>query len=305
MNKNIIWLASYPKSGNTWTRAFIGSLLGFGTINEAGAFSNFTSSCASASVRRTIYGDDPLPPTDMTMAWRYDTQARLSAKIGKARHFCKTHSRYGAMSGNPLINKDVSLSAVVIVRNPFDVAASMANYLTTTIDNGIKVIANDNLTFSNKNKVQHTIMVSSWDLNILSWITQRDIPMVLMRYEDMYFKPEETFGMLARNVLQISDEERISRAIADSGFDALKEKEGAFGFQENISKVNPFFWKGYPYHALEIMDGDQKAAVWQRHKLVAEALGYRFDGTSITLEPPEMAQLSAYGDRVREYINAA
>jgi hypothetical protein len=304
MTKNLIWLASYPKSGNTWTRAFIGSVLGFGTINESGSFSNFTSSCASAAVRRQIYGEETPPPTDLTMAWRDPYQAKLSERIGKARHFSKTHSRYGSVSGNRLINPDVSLWAVVIVRNPFDVAASMANYLTTTLENGIKVIANPVLTLNNLNRIQHTISAGSWDINIISWLTQRDIPVLLMRYEDMYFTPAETFGNLARTILGIENPERIARAVAEADFAKLKEKENTVGFQENISKVNSFFWKGYPYHALDILDQQQTEEIWQRHRLVAEALGYRFDGTAISLEAPRPESLFPLAERLRDFIHA-
>lgn len=305
MTKNLIWLASYPKSGNTWTRAFIGSILGFGTINDKGAFSQFTSSCASAVVRRQIYGEETPPETDLTHAWRVPYQERLSARIGKARHFVKTHSRYGTVSGNRLIEPSVSLAAVIIVRNPFDVAVSMANYLTTSVDNGIKVIANPALTLNNANRVQHTISVGSWDLNIVSWLAQSEIPTLLMRYEDMYFEPEESFGRLAREVLGIANPERIARAIEEARFDNLREKEATHGFNENISKVNPFFFKGYPYHALDILGPAEKEAIWQRHRLVAEALGYRFDGDAITLAPPDPSVFPALAWEWGHLINAA
>ncbi|MDO6964390.1 sulfotransferase domain-containing protein [Rhizobium alvei] len=304
MPQNIIWLASYPKSGNTWLRAFISSILGLGTINDKGAFARFTSTCNSSEARALFYGDQPMPEVLPDMAWRAPLQRQISARVGASRHFCKTHSRFGTIDGNPLIAPDVSLRAVVIVRNPIDVAASFANYMTTTPEMGIKLIANPFMTLSNRNRSHYMISVGSWDLNVLSWLTQSEIPVFLMRYEDMYFDKETAFGNFARQVLGIRDQAKIDKAIEESDFGRLQAREQEVGFRENISSVNPFFWRGYPYHALEIYDEAQRQAIWDRHRIVAEALGYRYDGKTITLEAPDMAPLHAYRQQLLGLIDA-
>ncbi len=303
--KNLIWLASFPKSGNTWTRAFIGSVLGFGTIGESGDFPLFTSICSGKFLWSQAFKDQPWPEVDMSMAWRVPYQRALSQLVGNSRHFCKTHSRYGTVVGNDMFAEDVSRYAVVIVRNPFDVAASMANYLTTTPEKGAAAMSNAMLTFNNTdNNRLHRISVGGWDVNIVSWLTQQDIPMIVMRYEDIHADPVGEFGRLAREVLGITDEARIRAAIEESSFEKLKAKEQKFGFNEAVSKANPFFWKGELYHSLDIFTPRQQEIIWKVHGHVAEPLGYRFENGKIHLEPMELNRIFDLRERYEPFINA-
>lgn len=303
--QNIIWLASFPKSGNTWMRAFIGSLLGFGTISEQGSMANFSSNCSSLYLWPQVFAGREQPPIEMDMAWRAEYQIGLSQMLGDARHFCKTHSRYGTVVGNRLFVPEVSRAAVVIVRNPFDVAASMANYFTTTPDKGALIAANEQLTFNNNpDGGQNRISVGSWDLNVLSWVTQTDIPMLILRYEDLYADPVKHFSRMANEVLGITDEAQIRAAVEEADFKNLQKKEAEYGFDEAKSEVNPFFWKGYPYHSLEVFTSEQQAFIWKRHGAVATAMGYRFNDGKVSLADMNMTALQALKRRYDPLINA-
>ncbi len=304
--KNFIWIASFPKSGNTWVRAFISSLLGLGTIGEDGRFAGLTRTCNDEDLRNSLYAPDEPPPADESMAWRQDYQQRLSDKAEGKRVFCKTHARYGTIAGNALINKDVTFAAIVIVRNPIDVAASMANHLTFSNAEGIRRMSNPYLIFGNeaKNGSKLYVPVGSWDINVVSWLSQTDFPVLMVRYEDLYFAGEEHFGRIANDVLNVFDEERIKAAIEEADFSKLKEKESKYGFAEGNSATNPFFNKGRPYHALEAYSSAEKQIIWKRHGLIAEALGYRFDGESITLTTPNFPQLHAYAKHYEKILHA-
>jgi aryl sulfotransferase len=303
--KNIIWLASFPKSGNTWTRAFIGSILGYGTISEQGSMSSFSSNCSSRALWPDVFAGREMPDAGMDMAWREQYQTAFSRMLGDARHFCKTHSRYGTVLGNRMFVPEVSAAVVVIVRNPFDVAASMANYFTATTDQGILIASNPLLTFNNNpDGDQNRISVGGWDVNVISWVTQTDIPMLILRYEDMHADPVKHFGRLAREVMGIDDEALIAASAAEADFSNLRKREEKFGFDEAKSKANPFFWKGYPYHSLELFTQKQKDVIWQRHGAVAEAMGYRFEGGKVTLSDIDMSALNGLRKLYESLINA-
>ena len=302
--KNLIWLASFPKSGNTWLRAFIDSILGYGALSDKQSLSNISSSCSSRYLWPELFPADAYPQSDMTMAWRGAYQRALSEKIGTTRHFCKTHSLYGSVIGNPMIDPDVSRIAVVIVRNPFDVAASFANYFTTTPEKGMLVISNPQLVINNAGDANHNqVLVGSWDVNVVSWVTQEDIPMLILRYEDMFADPVTQFGTVAREVLGITDEAKIRAAVEDTHFSKLKAREQKFGFEEAKSKVNPFFWRGYPYHSLELFTPEQQAYIWDRHGATAEAMGYRFENGKLSLEAMDMDKLKALRKLYEPVIN--
>jgi aryl sulfotransferase len=128
--------------------------------------------------------------------------------------------------------------------------------------------------------------------------------MLILRYEDLHADPVKHFGRLAREVMGIDDEALIAASAADADFSNLRKREEKFGFDEAKSRVNPFFWKGYPYHSLEIFTQKQKDVIWQRHGAVAEAMGYRFEGGKVTLSDIDTAALNGLRKLYEPLINA-
>src|ERR1700744_765885 len=126
--KKIIWLASYPKSGNTWFRAFLTALLGDGDLNinmmkTDGIFSS-----------RGIFDD----ATDMDSTYLYDDEVKQAlpevfthvvSQYAKPRLFVKIHDAYTmSVDGTPIIPAEPTLCALYFIRNPLDVAGSFANH---------------------------------------------------------------------------------------------------------------------------------------------------------------------------------
>lgn len=282
--KNIIWLASYPKSGNTWLRAFISAFIGLEVIGENGSFANFSTQCNARNTFATAFAGETAPPTEGTNAWRLPFQRKLAEKAGNQRIFCKTHSRYAGADGEMLFAVDAALRAILVVRNPIDVCASLTNHFGVGVATAIDMINNPKAAMARNSTANFETPLGDWSSFNRSWIAQRDMPLMLLRYEDMFFQPESVFPLVASELFGITDAARIEAAMDKAAFGELKEREERFGFSERPGRAERFFWKGRPWHGLELLSKAEQRAVWAKHKPMAERLGYRWkDGKIDTL----------------------
>ena len=136
---NLIWLASYPKSGNTWMRAFLTNLMTNAErpagINELGAVAIGDSEPGryerlSGKVASEL-------DAAAVAALRPKVQAQIAAELPSTR-FVKIHSAMMQTAGHPSVNMQVTAGAIYIVRNPLDVALSFAHHLGSSVDDVIE-----------------------------------------------------------------------------------------------------------------------------------------------------------------------
>jgi len=290
--KNIIWLASYPKSGNTWLRAFTSALLGLEIINEQGRFSPFSSQCNAKDAFEAAFQGKVAPETENTNGWRIPFQRQLSENSGEQRLFCKTHCRYSTSRGEVLFDPQSSLRAILIVRNPIDVAASLTNHFGVGVPVAINMINNAEAAMARNSPRNFEAPLGDWSSFNRSWMRQQDIPLTILRYEDMFDPDAKVFARFAGDVMDIHDGDRIEAAAKASQFDALQQKEARFGFDERPGRAERFFWKGRPWHGLEMLNSAEQSAVWKKHGPLAEKLGYHFKGGKIVLRPMAPAPMA-------------
>ena len=282
---NIIWLASYPKSGNTWLRAFISALIGLETISETGKFASFSTQCNARTMFDTTFAGQTPPPTEGTNVWRLPFQRALSQKAGNSRVFGKTHCRYAGADGEVLFAVDVALRAILVVRNPIDVCASLTNHFGVGVPIAIDMINNPKASMARNSTLNFETPLGDWSSFNRSWLSERDMPLTVLRYEDMFFQPEIVFPLIARDVLGVTDGDRIQAAIDKAAFGELQQREQRFGFDERPGRSERFFWKGRPWHGLEMLSKAEQRVVWTRHKPMAEKLGYRWKDGKIDTAP--------------------
>ena len=110
----IIWLASYPKSGNTWLRSLIANYY----FSETGDF-NFEllekiDSFPSNKYFRK-YLDKFKKPHDTSKYWIKE-QEKINQS--KGLKFFKTHNALCKIEGNQFTNKENTLGVIYIIRDP-------------------------------------------------------------------------------------------------------------------------------------------------------------------------------------------
>lgn len=273
----IIWLASYPKSGNTWMRAFLHNLL----LNsqepvDINSLHYFTLGEGNARFYRQF---DPRPLTALSepeiMALRPKVHEFLT-QASPDSVFVKTHHFLGEIEGAPLITMAHTAGAIYLVRNPLDVVVSYANHFGLTIDQAIEELANEGTGSkpSDRNARQY---YGSWSLNVSSW-TQNPTPTLhIVRYEDMQDRPLETFAGIARFLGLDPPRERLDRAIANSSFGALQTQEQEHGFVERTEHTC-FFREGRAGGWQTALTEQQIAGIVADHREQMERFGYVPDG---------------------------
>lgn len=276
-DSGIVWLASYPKSGNTWTRAFLSNLatimageqdvLDVNSINRFSLGENFTH------LYKEVCGFEPKPDDHRRIAeGRHRVQEALADQF-EGLIFCKTHNALVIDRGQSIINFAVTSGAIYIVRNPLDVAISLAHHINKPIDRAIAVMATPDVeTPINETRV-HEVW-GSWSQHVESWTRKPHPAIYVMRYEDMLDVPEKTFGALARHLLLNPTAAELALAIKRSSFESLKDQEDEGGFKEKPEHAERFFREGRADQWKDVLTPQQVDAIISAHGEQMKRFGY-------------------------------
>jgi hypothetical protein len=155
----------------------------------------------------------------------------------------KTHNALIDYLGAPLINRTVSAGAVYVVRNPLDVAISLAHFRAVSIDEAIDEMALSGRS-SETNSDDVYYVAGSWSEHVESWTGQPNSAILPVRYEDLLLKPEETFAGVAAHLRIPARPDQIRHAIELTRFDRMQQAEAARGFLEKPPNIARFFREG-------------------------------------------------------------
>ena len=192
---NIIWLTSFPRSGNVWLQSFLYNLIS--DAQQAPSPETISGFCTSESSALHFMALDSRPLS----AWsREETAAQRSAahkaitELRSDNVFASTRAALATSGGAPTITMEHTAAAIYLVRNPLDVAVSLAAQGDRSIDEAILRLETE---YESENSDQFAYEYQgSWSTNGLSWTRQRHAGLHLMRYEDMLSTPENAFGPL-------------------------------------------------------------------------------------------------------------
>ena len=239
----IIWLASFPKSGNTWIRSLLAHY--FSPLGKAPDINNLRQ-FTTADVRQDFY--------DKAAGGKYSGRSvedwikvrpqalRLIAASKPGTHFVKTHCQPVVYLGTHLIPPEVTVGAIYIVRNPFDVAQSFARHVSEDIDTAIDRMSNPDNFMGTDTGVFDAL--GRWDDHVTAWTSAEGLPRYVLRYEDMLDKPAKVVqGVLDFMSVKV-DRPKLAKAISATRFDKLKKHEEKHGFRERPDGMQSFFAKG-------------------------------------------------------------
>ncbi len=243
---NILWIASYPKSGNTWMRAFIGNYVQ--NREQAVDINNINESfAAEASAHRFgNYVDAGKNTTDLTTEELCAIRPMVHSHMAReaiGTRFVKTHNFLGQYKGYPLHNSSVTSGMIYIIRNPLDVTISMAKYFGYSIDETIAYMAEE-MTGTPNEKENVPQIITSWSLHVSSWTQNPEAQRLVLRYEDMLDNPLKAFRKVESFLGMKKDPKRLKKAINFSSFNQLKNQEQKHGFVEKHENARSFFRQG-------------------------------------------------------------
>lgn len=243
--QRVIWIASFPKSGNTWVRTFLANYFQPpGQALDINSLRRFTTADSRQDFFDRANGG-PFRGSGIQDWLRVRPKAiRLIAGSKEGHHFVKTHCQIARLGEVDLIPPEVTAAAIYVVRNPFDVAASYARHLGVDLDTAIGRMTDARATQGNPNNVLE--FVGRWDHHIRSWTEAPGLPRHVMRYEDMSADPERAYRALFRFLRLPVDVDRMRRALGVSSFDSLRRQEEERGFIERPPQMERFFHRGRP-----------------------------------------------------------
>ena len=233
----IIWLASYPKSGNTWVRAFLSSIL----YSEKGINDFSTLHKIEQFPKKEHFEDlieDLQNPKKIFENWK---NAQNKINLNKNIKLLKTHHVLCKIDNFEFTDNSNSLGVIYVVRDPRTVLLSIKHHFgMKSLDEARDFITNENIwlgvnkseKYKNKSNKVPTL-IGSWRVNYLSWKNKIQ-NYLIVKYEDLLENPQREFFKISKFIEKLMnckfDEEKIKNAIETTSFQTLQklEEKGLF-----------------------------------------------------------------------------
>ncbi len=282
----IWWLASYPKSGNTWLRVALATLL-----SGRPADINAMPSVSVTANNRALF-DNALGIESGDLTGEQETNLRprvyeIWAAEAARPLYCKVHDAYRrTAAGEPMFPTAATRGAVYIVRDPRAVAVSFAHHLGEPIDETILRMHDPAMASSPAIKRlprQLRPRLGPWREHVESWLGA-PFPVHLLRYEDMHGDPHGTFAGVADFLGLPSDRERIAMAVEAAAFPRLQAQEQATGFIEKPIQAAAFFREGRVDGWRQALTAEQASRIVASHGAVMRRCNYDTELLPLTAE---------------------
>jgi hypothetical protein len=280
----ITWLASYPKSGNTWMRVFLTNYL---QDRDAPADINDLEGGPIASARQWFdewAGVEASLLSDDVIERLRPGVYRCMVREHPAMLYMKAHDAWGLTDqGEAIFPPDVTAGVVYIVRNPLDVTASFANHYGLTLEDAVAALADPGYTLGRSLgglNDQLRQRIGAWSGHAQSWVDAPALRVLIVRYEDLLAAPLETFGAVVQFVGLPLDNYRLRRAVEFSRFEALQKQEQSRGFCErSIKAPHSFFRRGQAGGWKEELTPELARRVLAEHGSMMRRFGYATEET--------------------------
>jgi len=286
---NIIWLASYLKSGNTWMRVFLNNLLS--DQDEPVSINDLHRTGHIASNRRffdEMVGVDSADMLEKEIDFYLPKAYKLwSSQLAK-KEFIKTHYAFiKNEQGQWLFPLDATYKVIYLIRNPLDVCVSFAYHSGhTNFDKVINSMANIQKRLAQSKRRQANQLhqfIGNWSHHVDSWTNIAPAKVLVVRYEDLIQSPQETFTKVVHFLNLDFTSKQIEKAIEYSKLDNLKKMEAMQGFGEKSEKATLFFRKGTIGSWREELTKDQAKIILKYHALVMRRFNYLNSKEQLTI----------------------
>ena len=234
----IIWIASYPKSGNTWLRSLLASYY----FSDDGTFDfdllKKIDAYPSAAYFKK-YKDNFSDPVSTSRYW-ISEQENIN-KDNKLRFF-KTHNAMVKINGNSFTNENNTLAAIHIVRDPRNVITSIANHFLISQEEAFDFLMTENKGIIQKinNRYLGFNALCSWKFHEKSWSECNKFPVLTIKYEDFQKEVLKTFEKVINFILHITKSknsfnlDKAKKSIESCDFEKLSKLENEKGFDEAV-----------------------------------------------------------------------
>ena len=231
-----IWLASYPKSGNTFTRALIASYF----FSKDGNFNfslikNILQFPDLGLFRRL--GVDVKNEKEVIKNY---VKVQESINVKNSVQFFKTHSYLFNIENNPFTDLNNSLGVIYIVRDPRNVVLSASHHNQKSHEKTVDDLINGHVLGRNDG-TRPTVYSGSWSGNFNSWKSFKSVnKYLLVKYEDLINDKEKVFHNILKFIFKLKkvdfvlDKKKFQNALETTDFQNMKKLENEQGFEESM-----------------------------------------------------------------------
>ena len=270
----IFWIASYPKSGNTWVRALISTYLysddgnfKFKLLHKIPKFiqEKFISPVADLNELKKN-------PLKITEFWN-SAQQRIN--LDNKINFFKTHNACVSYKERWFTDEVNTVGYIYVVRDPRSIACSLASHSKISIEQAVSDLLNENnIGLNGPYKLAE--FPGSWKINYLSWKKKKKFEGIVIKYEDLIDNTENEFKKILVFLNRFKkidiNKEKISKSIISCNFSNLSKMEGEQGFEE--TQNNKFFRKGKKDSWKNELNLDLRKKLEDNFKREMKELGY-------------------------------
>tara|TARA_B100000212_G_scaffold54060_1_gene35599 strand:- start:11213 stop:12103 length:891 start_codon:yes stop_codon:yes gene_type:complete len=276
--KSFYYLASYPRSGNTWCRLFIYELIkskdsNLNTNEESLKDKNFKineipfKSQSIISLRKNIDDQLGFDSSDLYIdeldKYRSNIELKKLNEI-KTFNLLKVHDAFTSpfTENRPVLPIKDCKGVIYLVRNPIDIVASLSKFYDWDIQETINFLLDNDAGLCKSTKRCSNFVrqyMGTWAFHVKSWTNQNKLPFFVVRYEDLVKSPQKYFSQIAQFLEISSDQTIIDQAIRKTTFEKLKKNQEEYKtFIDKPLTCKEFFWRGLPGEGKKIINKYQR-----------------------------------------------
>ncbi|HEX2477915.1 MAG TPA: sulfotransferase domain-containing protein [Geminicoccaceae bacterium] len=265
--RQITWLASYPKSGNTWLRAIVDRLVRPECPFDVNALGE-TAPAFSGLMERFIadHGIEvPISaPGEVRRYWAATQDAICSSS--ETEIFLKTHNVAAKFDCGHFPDPSLTKAVIYMLRDPRDVAISFAWHYRHPLGLAVAALCSSSAFNFKPHQIGRTELLTSWGEHVAGWTALKRFPLLVLRYEDLLANAEAEIRRIAGFLGKQASEKQVQDIAAATSFEQLRRQEAERGFREAV-RSGGFFRVG-------------KAQQWRdvRNQKVFQPLLDRFSG---------------------------
>ena len=236
----IIWLALYPKSGNTWLRSLLASYY----YSKSGEFDFKLLDRIKQFPKVEDFINDVDDYSTLESTSKNWISKQIEINKDRKIKFFKTHNAICNINGNAFTDAKNSLGGIYIVRDPRNIITSITNHYQIDINKALEFMNNERRYLYQKVGTRYLAFspLFSWSQHLESWKKCKLFPVLVIRYEDLHSATFQTLQKVINFINDISksnvsfDKEKAKKSIISCDFDKLKNLEKKEGFNEAMIK---------------------------------------------------------------------